>query len=78
MENNSKNTRMLTVAVEESDQNKFGIGTKIHVVTTSGEQIQEVYTTRGFQSSVPPMCYFGIPLNDSILQVNIIWNDQTI
>lgn len=78
MENESHNTKMLTVAVEESEQNKFGIGAKIHVVTERGEQIQEVYTIRGFQSSVPPMCYFGIPNNDSILQVNVIWNDQTI
>ena len=78
MENESSNTKMLTVAVEESEQNRFGIGAKIHVVTERGEQIQEVYSTRGFQSSVPPMCYFGIPENDSILQVNVIWNDQTI
>jgi hypothetical protein len=78
MENQSRETYYLTVAVEESEQNRFGIGAKIHVLTTSGEQIQEVYTTRGFQSSVPPMCYFGIPDHDSILQVNVIWNDQTI
>ena len=78
LQNNSENTRMVTVALEESEQNKFGIGAKIHLITSSGEQIQEVYTTRGFQSSVPPMCYFGIPSSDSILQVNVIWNDQTI
>lgn len=78
MENQSNATKYLAVAVEESELNRFGIGAKVHVVTTSGEQIQEVYTTRGYQSSVPPICHFGIPKNDSILQVNVIWNDQTI
>lgn len=78
MENKSSSTKYLTVSIEETELNRFGIGAKVHVITTSGEQIQEVYTTRGFQSSVPPICHFGIPENDSILKVNVIWNDQTI
>lgn len=78
MENQSASTQYLTVEVKESELNRFGIGAKVEVVSTSGKQIQEVYTTRGFQSSVPPICHFGIPKGDSILKVNVIWNDQTV
>lgn len=78
MENETKNSKMLTVALEESELNPFGIGARIHLVTSNGQQTQEMYTTRGFQSSVAPLCYFGIPEQDSIIQLNVIWTDQTV
>ena len=75
LENTSQSTNYLILDLYESANNQFGIGAKVTVTTTSGIQFQEVYTARGFQSSVPPQCHFGIPVNDEILRVEVIWND---
>ncbi len=65
----------LSIQLKGSVKNPFGIDAKITVKTDKGEQVQEVYSTRGFQSSVPPLGYFGLGNSTEINAVEVLWPD---
>jgi hypothetical protein len=65
------------IRLEGDDQNRFGIGSKISVKNQAGEIFfQEMYLTRGFQSSADPVLHFGLG-NSAVVDIEIIWPDQT-
>ncbi|MFT4524961.1 MAG: hypothetical protein ACI85F_001113 [Bacteroidia bacterium] len=49
------------------------LGSKIRVTTDSGEQFQEFYTSRGFQSSVEPVMHFGLGDETVAKSVSVTW-----
>lgn len=65
----------LALALKGPAQNPFGIGAKITLTTDKGQQVQEIYQTRGFQSSVPPTGYFGLGSSKEITSVEVLWPD---
>lgn len=71
---NNKNN-YINIALKGNKSNPNGIGAKIVIETKSDKQTQEVYTTRGFQSAVPPIAYFGIGQLDQIEKIEVIWPD---
>ncbi|MFD0860919.1 VCBS repeat-containing protein [Sungkyunkwania multivorans] len=57
-------------------KNPQAIGTKVEVSTSDGRQWQELYTTRGYLSSVDHPLVFG--LDDNVTaEVSVIWPDRT-
>jgi enediyne biosynthesis protein E4 len=75
---NSKLNSYLRVKLQGSLGNTFGIGSKIIVETDSGIQYQELFLTRGFQSSVEPIAHFGLGLSQKISKVKVIWPDGRV
>jgi hypothetical protein len=67
--------KYLNIKLTGNGQNPFAIGSKITLITTTGIQMQEMMPSRGFQSSVDYILHFGIPPNDSVKQVNVIWSN---
>lgn len=65
----------LKVKLEGPPQNKFGIGTKVELSISDGIQYQELYATRGFQSSVEPVLHFGLGKEKQAKEVKITWFD---
>jgi len=65
----------LDVKLKGSAQNPMGLGTKVVVSTTAGEQYQQLTLTRGFQSSVCPVIHFGLGSEDVVEKVTITWPD---
>jgi hypothetical protein len=63
----------MTFALRGAEDNKFGLGAKVTVKTASGEQIQEMTLTRGYQSSVAPELYFGLGKDTIVLEAIIEW-----
>ncbi len=66
----------LKVTLQGSALNPFGLGTKVILKTRNGLQLQELETTRGFESSVEPVLTFGL---DSLLTIDsllVIWPNQ--
>jgi len=53
--------------------NTFGIGARVHVVSAHGEQWQEQYTSRGFQSSVDPILHIGLGVDSVLRAIEITW-----
>jgi hypothetical protein len=58
--------------------NTHAIGAKVTLYTENGIQVQELYPTRGYQSSVDPKLYFGLGLEPKIDKIEIQWPDNKI
>lgn len=65
----------LKIKLKGSAGNQFGIGAKIFLETDSHTQLQEMYLTRGFQSSVEPIAHFGFKQEDKPKRIKVIWPD---
>lgn len=56
-------------------KNLFGIGTKVTVFHRGQQQTKEVYTSRGYLSSIAPNLHFGLGKNEQIDSLHILWPD---
>ncbi len=54
-------------------KNSFGLGAKVHVQSAGGEQWQEQYTSRGFQSSVDPIMHIGLGADSLVNALEVRW-----
>ena len=76
LKNNSResnNNNFLRVKIKGTDKNPMGIGAKVVVKINNLEQTQEVFTARGWLSSVEPLLHFGLEKNNNINTVCINW-----
>ena len=60
-----------------TENNRFGIGTKVYSYTKDGLQFKELFPTRGFQASSEPMVHFGYQNVEQIDSIKIIWPNKT-
>jgi enediyne biosynthesis protein E4 len=77
-ENSSADKKLnsyLRIKLLGPSKNSFGIGAKIMVEANGSTQYQELFLTRGFQSSVEPIAHFGLGSNQTIDKVKVIWPD---
>ena len=58
--------------------NKHAIGSKVFVKTKQKEQVQELYTGRGFESSVSPNLVFGLGDEKVIEEIKVVWPDGKV
>ncbi len=74
-ENHSKQN-FLAIQLEGIEQNKFAIGTKVILHIGGEKQVQELFLTRGFQSSVSTKLNFGLGKSDKVDKLEIRWPNQ--
>ncbi|MTI39255.1 hypothetical protein E1140_07115 [Fulvivirga lutimaris] len=69
------NSNFLKIEFEGSKLNKLGLGARAEVWSENMRQVAELTLTRGYESSVEPILYFGLGKNkvDSLL---ITWPDK--
>lgn len=72
------NQHWLQIQLQGIGKNPFGYGTRVRVVVNGKEQIQELYSTRGFQSSAEPLLHFGLGAAKNIDELEIRWPDGKI
>ena len=72
-ENLSQDRNYLQVALRGRADNRFGLGAKVTIRYDDRMQFQELTTTRGFQSSVPPTLHFGLGEQARIDQLEVHW-----
>ncbi len=77
LKNNSKNNTFLKLSFKASTKNKFALGTKVIAYHNGQLQYRQLYTSRGFQSSVEPIIHFGFAKEKEIDSLLIIWPDNT-
>ncbi|MFK5959476.1 MAG: VCBS repeat-containing protein [Lutibacter sp.] len=70
--NNSKNN-YIKIKLKGSKINPLAIGSKIEVFTDSLQQSQELYLSRGFQSSISSELNFGLNQESNVKKVKVIW-----
>ncbi|WKN32884.1 VCBS repeat-containing protein [Porifericola rhodea] len=75
--NSAKSAKVhyLKIRLEGNTANTFGIGTKIIIPQKNQTIIQELYTTRGYQSSVPTELLIGLGETTELDSLIIVWPD---
>jgi hypothetical protein len=74
----SEQEGFLRVKLRGDTLNPFGVGTKVTVYQGEQRQFQQLYPTRGFQSSVEPILHFGVGEAETMDSVRVEWYDQKI
>ena len=77
---NTSATRNNYIAIEldSKTRNKYGLGARVSVKTDGDSQIQELTSSRGFQSSVAPRIHFGLGATEQIDEITITWPDGAL
>ncbi|MDR8392511.1 VCBS repeat-containing protein [Aliifodinibius sp. S!AR15-10] len=65
----------LQISFEGEGQNTKGIGSKLVVYDSTSLQKYEMFTTRGFQSSVEPRLTVGLGSSKEVDSLTVIWPD---
>jgi len=65
----------LKIQLEGPVANTKGLGAKLNLKTSKGEQYQEFWVARGFQSSCDQVVHFGIEEGDQISSLTVTWLD---
>ncbi|MDX1461544.1 MAG: VCBS repeat-containing protein [Marinirhabdus sp.] len=72
---NNSNQNFIQVELVGPMTNSLGIGTSIYVKDQDKTQLQEMYVSRGFESSVTPIASFGLGTVKKVEQLMIEWPD---
>jgi len=71
--NANKKAHYIKIRLKGAGKNTYGIGAKVYVQTAHTNQMQEEYTSRGFQSSVDPVMHIGLGEDSIIQSIKIKW-----
>lgn len=74
---NNANGNYLKLKFEYDKPNRFGIGTKVALYSKGKLQYQQLFTSKGFQSSSEPALFFGLDTIAKIDSLLVIWPDRT-
>ncbi|MUP44954.1 RNA-binding protein [Gramella sp. BOM4] len=75
---NNSTSNFLNIKLIGNKSNRNAIGSRVTVITDSLLQYQELYLSRGYQSSVSPVLNFGIGDEKRINRVEILWIDGSM
>ncbi|OOG68660.1 RNA-binding protein [Flavobacterium sp. A45] len=68
----------INIKLTGTPKNVNAIGAKIKVFTDKKQQYQELYTTRGYQSSVTNVLNFGLGQEESIKKIEVVWDNGLV
>jgi len=66
----------LRVKLENYPDNTFALGAKVIIKNRSGMQMQQLATTRGFESASEPILHFGIGEDSTVDSLIVVWPNQ--
>ncbi|HYF69274.1 MAG TPA: VCBS repeat-containing protein [Ohtaekwangia sp.] len=66
------------IRLQGKQPNTQGLGSKVIVSAGDAELTQEVYYTRGYQSSVEPVITVGIGNAEKVNTIRVIWPDRSV
>ena len=72
---NNSDSNYIKISLEGSEKNRNGIGARVEVYTTDLQQVKDLYSARGYQSSVTTTLNFGLGELNAIDSLKIHWND---
>src|SRR5690606_27204563 len=81
MENTLEGTNSITLSFVGPPKNPMGIGAKVLVHSKGGTQVQENFTSRGFQSAKDNRLVFGLGTDAVVDSIQVVWpggNFQTL
>ncbi len=75
---NNATSNFLSVKLKGPSNNVLSLGATVNVYLDSTKQQQQLFLSRGFQSSVSPTLVFGLGAADKIDRIEIIWGDGKV
>ncbi|RZK47611.1 MAG: hypothetical protein EOO94_00190, partial [Pedobacter sp.] len=75
--NNANENNFIKIRLEGDGKNVFGIGATVIVKSAAGEQMQEMYPVRGYQSSVDYVLNFGLGKAQKVDEIRVIWSPDS-
>ena len=76
-QNTTTNNNYLDVQLSYQEGNSHAFGAKVKLYSNGAIHLKELYTTRGFLSSIESKLHFGLGNNTAVDSVQIIWPNQT-
>ncbi|MEJ2583857.1 MAG: VCBS repeat-containing protein [Robiginitalea sp.] len=73
--NRGTDNHSLTLRLEFTGRNPFGIGSKVYAYQNGSVQMRELYPVRGFQASSEPLVHFGTGAATRVDSLKIVWPD---
>jgi len=73
---NNTEANYIAIRLEGPEYNIKGIGGKVEVYANNTQQLKELYTSRGYQSSVSSNLNFGLGDSKVVDSIKVIWNDN--
>lgn len=73
--NDLKTGNYLRLQFEGKKPNIHGLGTKVWIETSEGQQHQELQAVRGYQSSSEYVLHFGLGKVENVDKIRIVWQD---
>jgi enediyne biosynthesis protein E4 len=68
----------ITIKLIGGNKNKNAIGAKVKIFTKNKKQYQEVYASRGYQSSVSYVLNFGLGDEKVIDKIEVVWDNGSV
>jgi len=75
LRNDSDTGHRVLIALRGTHSNRFGVGAKVRLETTSGVQVRELTLARGYMSAGEPVLHFGLGDDDTITRLTVRWPD---
>ena len=74
----TKSGNYLKIKFDGPQKNKMGIGSVVTIWDNGKKQMSELTLTRGYQSSVEPILYFGLAKDPVIDSLKVQWGDGRV
>ncbi|WKN44931.1 VCBS repeat-containing protein [Tunicatimonas pelagia] len=71
----SSAANFLKFRFEGEGSNPFGIGTQVCIYADANLQCQDLYLSRGYQSSAEPVLHFGLGDTEKVDSAQVVWPD---
>ncbi|MCH4822856.1 VCBS repeat-containing protein [Gramella lutea] len=78
MNSASNKNNYLRFQFHSDEKNTFGIGTKVYSYSNGELQYDQLFTSKGFQSSSEPFLHFGYGNKKLIDSIHVIWPEGTV
>jgi hypothetical protein len=73
LRNDSASGHRLTVALQGTRSNRFGLGATVRLETAAGPQVRQLFPSRGYLSSSEPIVHFGLGDETAVRQLTVSW-----
>ena len=70
---NKTGSNFLRLKLIGKEDNTWGIGARVSIYANNEQQLAEVQTTRGYESSVEPVLHFGVGTHQKIDSIKVFW-----
>lgn len=75
---NNVNQNFVQIKLKGPENNSLGLGANVYVKNENGTQYQELYLTRGYESSVTNVLHFGLGATASKNEITVEWPDGSV